>query len=1060
MKNVNWLANRYELTRIMGAGSLGTVYHAIDHLKHQMIALKLVDDAANTNGSSTTNNRALTLAHEFQILASLRHPHIISVLDYGFDAEGRPFYTMELLHQADNVLHYGQSQPVERRIDLILQMLQALAYLHQRGIIHRDIKPANALVDGRGHLRMLDFGLAVLHKRDVGVGVVGTLKYIAPELLQGGEVSQAADLYAVGVIAYELLTGRYPYRAGNANQLVDEVINHKPDFAPLRLLSRHDSGEAVAHTQTTPVETLDQTIHLEDDVPAITPSPRYRPAEHTVLDYDEHLDDEQLIQVISRLLAKDPQVRYQSASAVIRDLSLAIGRDLPPETHAIRESFLQAAAFVGRDDEVKRLNDALHNALSGRGSSWLVIGESGIGKSRLLEEIRVRALVKGAIVLVGNRDTSSHTPFDIWCDPLRQLILSMPLRSSEISILSEIIPRIDQLTGQRVMPLPSTDDKHRHARLVRTIVRLFQRQVQPVVLLLEDLQEGDVNLEPLRLLTEQIQQYPLLIIGSYCYDAQPEISTALSGMNTLLLQRFEQPQIAELSASMLGETVGTQPEVVAMLQRETEGNVSFMIEVLRVLAEEAGRLSQIGQAELPRRVMSRSLQEIMAQRINRLEPTVLPLLKAAAVMGRRLDTPILQALMPEIALDDWLVMCSNAAILDVYEDTWQFTHDKLRLYLVDSLSLEEKQQLHQLIAQTIEQVYADDLDAQLYRLMIHWHHASNLDKEWHYTQLASREKLAITSFDYAQNLYERAVELAENIDQPPPLVEQAVLYQHLADACALTCIDNQAEQYYQKALSLYQRVNDQRGMARVMLGLGKLAYNISHDCNKALAYFENSLQHCWMMDDQHGAATALDYIGRCWMSKGEYASAHDYLEQSLTLAESVQDVSRMAHAQLHLGMNARFRGDYHAARQHLENSVTTYESIEDVAGVSTALTHLANIYITQQEIDVGWHFAYHALRLALDNELVAQSVHTLVNFALLKLNGHEVRTALEWVSVLCHHPAYEHSMYRDTQLIQHWASAELLPIEYETIWVRGQQRDYQEVINEILQQHIQAQMLQ
>jgi len=1060
MKNVNWLANRYERIRIMGSGSLGTVYHAIDHLNHQMVALKLVGHTANSQGSSTTHNRALTLAHEFQILASLRHPHIISVLDYGFDAEGRPFYTMQLLDQSDTILRYGQAQPIYRRIQLIIQMLQALAYLHQRGIIHRDIKPANALVDSAGHLRMLDFGLAVLHKHDIGVGVVGTLKYIAPEVLQGEGVTQAADLYAVGVIAYELLTGRYPFPAGNANQLIDEVLTRMPDLSPLRKLTHQNHNDAAGVTQDLTIEEIEATIPLHEALAPVNQSTAHHTTDPDEVDYERNLNDDLLIQIIHRLLVKDPALRYQSADSVIRDLSAAIGTRLPPETRAIRESFLQAAAFVGRKHELDQCKAALKESLRGHGSSWLIIGESGIGKSRLLNEVRVHALVKGATVLIGSRSKSNPTPFDIWRGPLRQLVLSTQLRPKDLSILSDILPDIEQLVGHTVKPLLASNEKHLQARLNRTIARIFQQHQYPIVLLLEDLHEPDINLDPLRLLTEDMRQYPLLIIGTYRCDTKPILPDALQDMNVLSLERLPEPDIAELSASMLGAHVGTQPEVVAMLQRETEGNVSYMIEVLRTLADEAGRLHNIDLVELPEQVVSRSLHDIMAQRIEQLDASILPLLQFAAAMGRQLDLDLLQALAPDHDLDHWLLRCSNAAILDVHDGNWQFNHDKLRLYLLDTLTDEQTQQIHQRIAQTIEQVYAQNLDTQLFRLMIHWHHAANLDKEWQYTQLASQETQSITSFNYAQNLYERALELVAYVDQPPPIIEQAVLYQHLADACSLTGSDNQAEQYYQKALALYQLVDDPRGIAQVMLGLGKFIYNLNQDCTQALIYFENCLQRYRTMDDQQGMATALDYTGRCWMAKGEYDTARDYFEQSLELAETLQDTSRMAQSWQHLGINARFRSDYDTAKRLLESSLTVYESIEDFRGISAALSQLAHIYIMEQKFDVGRHFAYHGLRLALDNGLLPQAVYCLVNFALLKLYRHEVRIALEWISVLCHHPAYSHTMHRDVQFIQQWAAAELLPVEYESIWQRGQHLDFQEVINRILQQHFQHQTLQ
>src|SRR5258706_15531538 len=146
----------------------------------------------------------LALAEEFQLLASLRHPNIISVLDYGFD-DGNPYFTMELLDHAQTILECGRGQPLAAQVGLLVQVLQALAYLHRRGVIHHDLKPGNVLVTGE-QVKLLDFGLSVMRKQrsDDGGTTSGTLAYLAPEVLSGLPSDETSDLYAVGVIAYEL----------------------------------------------------------------------------------------------------------------------------------------------------------------------------------------------------------------------------------------------------------------------------------------------------------------------------------------------------------------------------------------------------------------------------------------------------------------------------------------------------------------------------------------------------------------------------------------------------------------------------------------------------------------------------------------------------------------------------------------------------------------------------------------------------------------------------------------------------------------------------------------
>ena len=158
---------RYQVGDRLGAGGMGVVYLAVDRLTRQSVALKSIVMPKNLASPELEHRMLetrLALTNEFQILASLQHPHIIRVLDYGFDATRNPFFTMNFIEGARSVTEAGADQSLETKIRYISEMLQALAYLHQHGIIHRDLKPDNALVTSQGEVKLLDFGLAVLRE--------------------------------------------------------------------------------------------------------------------------------------------------------------------------------------------------------------------------------------------------------------------------------------------------------------------------------------------------------------------------------------------------------------------------------------------------------------------------------------------------------------------------------------------------------------------------------------------------------------------------------------------------------------------------------------------------------------------------------------------------------------------------------------------------------------------------------------------------------------------------------------------------------------------------------
>ena len=229
--------NRYSLVEKLGEGGMGAVYTARDRLTQQTVALKQVilpPDQLRFNASNTTSDPYLSLALEFRTLAGLRHPHIISVLDYGFDDNGQPFFTMELLTNGKPITAVAKGQSLETQIRLINEMLLALSYLHRRGVLHRDLKPENVLVTATGQVKVLDFGIASdtgnqpVHEAIPAV----TIAYMAPELFEGQPASVQSDLYAAGVIIYGILTGSYPFQSHNS-LLLNDILHTVPDTSAL-----------------------------------------------------------------------------------------------------------------------------------------------------------------------------------------------------------------------------------------------------------------------------------------------------------------------------------------------------------------------------------------------------------------------------------------------------------------------------------------------------------------------------------------------------------------------------------------------------------------------------------------------------------------------------------------------------------------------------------------------------------------------------------------------------------------------------------------------------------
>src|SRR5271165_997591 len=225
----------YRVEALLGRGGMGVVYRACHLRLNRAVALKML-----LAGPCARPEELERFLRESQAVAGLGHPNIVQVYDMG-DVEGRPYFTMELVeggNLADQVR--GAPQPPHQAAACVATLAEAIQAAHQNGIVHRDLKPANILLTRDGTPKVTDFGLARRLEGDGGLtlsGVpVGTPSYMAPEQARGNKqaIGPATDVYALGAILYELLTGRPPFRAESATATLQQVLTDEP-VSPTRL---------------------------------------------------------------------------------------------------------------------------------------------------------------------------------------------------------------------------------------------------------------------------------------------------------------------------------------------------------------------------------------------------------------------------------------------------------------------------------------------------------------------------------------------------------------------------------------------------------------------------------------------------------------------------------------------------------------------------------------------------------------------------------------------------------------------------------------------------------
>lgn len=942
------LNQRYELMETIGKGGMGAVYRAQDHLTGALVALKRLHHhptALSFTGSSDADNAAVALVREFQTLASLQHPHIIRVLDFGFTEEGEPFYTMPLLDGA-RPLHEVAGD-LSAKVRLFIALLQALTYLHRRGILHRDLKPSNILVTSAGALKVLDFGLAVesetAHTRS------GTMAYMAPEVLRGRGATARSDLYAAGLVFYEMVAGAPAFTGPSAAVLIKQVLKDLPPVAPLA---------------------------IPDGMKTL----------------------------LARLLLKDPAQRQGNAREVLLAVCAAMDLTPPADSHEIRASFLRAARFVGRDDELSALNAALENAKKGRGSAWLIGGESGIGKSRLVDEFSTRAMVQGWRVLRGRATQDGDSLTALLRGWLPSLLLHVTPTASEASVLKLIWPDVERWLGYEVSPAPPVDARQDRVRLGQTLTALVQRAAhERLLIVLDDLHWLENEVEALHGLFERAPQQSLMVIGNYRSDETPHLHQQTPPETQVMaLKPLPETDVTRLTVAMLGET-GQRRDIVELVSEHAEGNAFFMIDLLQTLAEEMPHLDDIGRITLPSRVLGKGVIDVARRRLDRLPQEHYPLMMVAAVLGRDVDPRLLAHVAPDHDLQAWLTAGTDAALLNFEANRWQFAHDKVREGLLALLAADTLPGLHRQAADAIAAIYPGDQGYGV-RLVQHRHAAGDAEPlfqalyehldlflrggqgrdiiegilndaiaQWPETHI-KRALLRV----YWSNLTARA-----DLDAALSMTERAlpVLRAH-ADAYSRSLVRTltnlarhyrnrgdfeRAEAIHDEVLSLLERLDetpdDQQTRVDALQDRMQLLVTLNRleEARSVLATMTAILDEIGWTTPTAGHVKQMQALVA--HMHGDPAQSQQHFREAAAIFERIGALREFAQVRTNLGIMAQGAGDYQTARDLLREAVDTFATIHEPQLEGVAARFLSVTLTLMDDLDAAEIVSQRAVKL-------------------------------------------------------------------------------------------------
>ncbi len=695
---------RYELVRQLGRGTGGVVYEAFDRERGLAVAVKQlqVDDA----------ERIFRFKAEFRALADVSHPNLVRFEDL-FEEGGRWFFTMELVEGVD-LLAYVRGGAAAAGFDearlreSIAQLAAGLAALHAAGKVHRDVKPANVRVSPEGRVVLIDFGFAVDARREVAFDlVVGTPNYMAPEQAAAQPVDSAADMYALGVILYEALTGSLPH-----------------------------TGSAL--------EVLERKQHTQPPTPSTLRAGLPADLENLCLD----------------LLQLDVGAR-PSAKTTLRRLG-RVSSD--PDASASRSSMGPATPFVGREAELDWLRLAVAGVSAGAPVTVMLVGDSGVGKSALLRRcLRELRRDDGVLILEGRCHQREALPFkalDGVIDALTAYLHELPdermadLVPRHAVLLTQAFPVLRQVRALSDLPrLPYTiDPQETRRRVVLALRELLERLGRRlrVVLSIDDLQWTDADSLALLAGLLRAPDAPRIALLATIRDLAPEQLGLPGDVRSLVVGPLSRVEATDL-ARILCEREGLDgAQLGGQIARVADGHPLYIAEMARH-ARSSERRSAAS--------LDAGLESALWARIAGLEDAARTVLRVVCVSGAPLPARALGR-ATGLEASQLARLVSMLRVVQLVrttgvppEDTLEPYHDRVRASVLAHLDPDTLRATHRAIALALEAASGDHE-----ALTLHWCGAGDPGRAAPHAERAAEAAAQALAFEHAARFYRLAAE--------------------------------------------------------------------------------------------------------------------------------------------------------------------------------------------------------------------------------------------------------------------------------------------------------------
>ncbi|HYL30517.1 MAG TPA: tetratricopeptide repeat protein [Gemmatimonadales bacterium] len=1119
----------YEVLSQLGQGGMGTVYLAWDVRLERRVALKLL-----SRGLADDAGARRRFLLEARAAASLEHPNICTIYTVDETPDGQVYIAMSY-YEGQTLQQRLVDGPLSTReaVGCAADIARGLAKAHDKGIIHRDIKPANVMLPTEGGLKILDFGVAKLPGSDLTrTGfIVGTASYMSPEQTRGEPVDHRTDIWALGVVLYEMLTGRRPFSADSAAAVMYAIIANDP--APLsswradlpgvldslirRMLSKQASdrpgsaGElaqelgalaALLGADSAPSE-RPSTVTLEGErravallaarldgydqlVERLAPEEAERilsrirsaaldvaEAHNGRIDHFEgddllclfgleasEEDDavraadaanalivrvgevgqglEQRLGVPLRVRAavhvgtlvvrpgRTPERRWQVSGGPIAVATRLAGEAEPgavrlsPECQRLIEPFARSTLtpFAGREAELGTLKAALASARRGEGQVVAIVGEAGVGRTRLLGEFRARFATGGVRILTGRCHPrgQAYRPF------IEVLGEALELSSHDggVATASDIVARVRALDpallefvpfylhllaiGPGDHPLPRhLHGEHLQAALNDALAAFITagaaREVV-TVLVIEDLQWADAaSRTVLKQLAEITPAPPMLLAATSRVDVPMDWGCATPV--TIHLGSLDREGAESVIRAML-QADRVDPALADWLRERTGGNPFFLEEACRSLLEE-GAVKVEGGSALFRRPdqplhLPDTVQAVIRARVDRLDPATREILRVASVLGRDFGQGLLeQVLGRPSGLPLHLERLKAAGLVQQTRVTpqpvYRFKHAVTHEVVYDSLLEHQRRTLHGVTGRAIEQLFRERME-QLVRERIEEHFATLADhfsraEEWraaaHYGLQTARRAANSGRFAEALEILDRArgwlARLPEDAEQRGEVADVLLLQERVCETLGLR---ERQQQLIDEVIALLPPNEGSSRLAEAHLRQGDL-FTLLGRFDRGAAALETSLRLSRERGDPTGEGNALRSLGLLRWHEGRNEEALRYAEQAASLDRERGDLEAIVRDLHNLGTILKGMKAFDRAIACLQEAQDLCVRLEDPIKQFYSAHTLANVHRELGHIEVAEEYLRRADEIAVARRMPVERSFTLVALAHIAL---------------------------------------------------------------------------